>query len=64
MYLCSRFDTEYIGELISIGDDNREYGYHHNYIPFIFLNRTMTSCLQNAAKTCSLELWLYTQSPG
>jgi hypothetical protein len=63
MCLCSRLDVEYIGELIPIFDDKREYGYHHIYFPFIRLNRAMASCLQNVAKTCPIELQLYTQSP-
>jgi hypothetical protein len=63
MCLCSPLDAEYIGELIPVDSDKREYGHHHIHFPFIRLNRrAMASCLQNVAKTCPLELQLYTQS--
>jgi hypothetical protein len=56
MRLCSRLDVEYIGELIPIVDDKREYGHHHIYFSFIRLNRAMAFCLQHVAKTRPLEL--------
>lgn len=56
MCLRSRLDVEYIGELIPIVDDKREYGRHHIYFLFIRLNRAMAFRLQNIAKTCPLEL--------
>ena len=53
MCLCSRLDVEYIGELIPINDDKREYGHHHIYFPFYLPESRdgvlFTECCENTS---------------